>query len=222
MDKIIIFGVNMFSSVVYQSILKDGKGEVIAFTLNKQYIKTDSFEMLPVIPYEELSSRFDMSQIKIAVTVGYSDMNKNRETVYNMCKASGYSIYTYISDKALVYSNKIGEGSILLPASFIGPHVTIGKCSIIWNQVCIPHHSTVGDFTHIAGGTTVGGGANIGSYCFIGMNSSIKNGINIGDNTFIGANSYMSESTDGGLGFYGSPAKNPRGVSSEIMMQFLQ
>lgn len=54
MDRIIIFGVNMFSSVVYQTMMKEGKGEVIGFTLNKQYIECDNFEGLPVIPYEEL------------------------------------------------------------------------------------------------------------------------------------------------------------------------
>lgn len=221
-DKVIIFGVNMFSAVVLQSILKENKAEVLGFTLNREFLTFDSFEGYPVIPFEELDSKIDMMDVKIAVTIGYSNMNANRAAVYSKCKDKGYNIYTFISDDAYVMTNSIGEGSIILPKSYIGPYVAIGKCAIVWNQVCIPHHSIVGDFTHIASGTTVGGGANIGSYCFIGMNSSIKNGIDIGDKTFVGANSYMSESTDGGLGFYGSPAKNPKGVSSEIMMQFLQ
>lgn len=221
MDKIIIFGVNMFSSVVYQSILTDNKAEVIGFTLNREYITDKYFEGLPVYPFEDLDTLFNMSDIKIAITIGYSNMNSNRQIVYDKCKQSGYNIYTYISNRAVLYSHDINEGSIILPTAFIGPHVKIGKCTIIWNQVCIPHHSTIGDFTHMAGGTTVGGGSNIGSFCFIGMNCSIKNGISIGDNTFIGANSYMTESTTGGLGFYGNPAKNPKGLSSDIMMQFL-
>lgn len=222
MDKVIIFGVNMFSAVVYQSIRQEKKAEVIGFTLNRQYIDNDIFEGLPVYAYEDLADLFNMDQVQIAITIGYSNMNQNRSIVYDQCKNSGYKVYTYISEKAYNYGDEIGEGSIILPAAFVGPYVKIGKCAIIWNQVCIPHHSTVGDFTHMAGGTMVGGGSTIGAYCFIGMNCSIKNGIHIGDRTFIGANSYMSESTEGGLGFVGNPAKNPKNVTSDIMMQFLQ
>lgn len=221
MDKVIIFGVNMFSSVVYQTILKENNVEVVGFTLNAQYIKDKTFEGKSVYAFEDLESLFDMKNFKILITIGYSDMNGNRMKVYNMCKDAGYAVYTFISEKAFVYSDQIGEGSILLPASFVGPHVSIGKCVILWNQVCIPHHSSIGDFSHMAGGTMVGGGANLGKRCFVGMNCSIKNGIDIGDETFIGANSYMSESTEGGLGFYGNPAKNPKNITSDIMMQFL-
>ncbi|MCQ2183063.1 MAG: hypothetical protein MJY89_06640 [Bacteroidales bacterium] len=222
MDKVIIFGVNMFSSVVYQSIKIENKAEVLCFTLNKEYIKDTEFEGCPVIAFEELEERFNMDEVMIAITVGYSKMNSNRRIVYDKCKEKNYRIFTYISDNARVYGGKIGEGSIILPSAFIGPSVEIGKCAIIWNQVCVPHHSKIGSFTHLSSGTVVGGGSNIGSNCFIGMNCSIKNGIEIGDNTFVGANSYMTESTPGGLGFYGNPAKNPKGISADIMMQFVE
>jgi len=221
MDKVIIFGVNMFSAVVFRTIVQEHLAEVLCFTLNKQYIDEVSFEGLPVVPFETLSERYEMDKVKIAITLGYSNMNKNREIVYNQCKEKGYDIYTLISVNANVYSEDVGEGSILLPSSFVGPYVRIGKCVILWNQVCVPHHSSVGDFTHIAGGTTVGGGSNIGKYCFIGMNCSIKNGIDIGDKTFIGANSYMSQSTKGGLGYWGNPAENIKNITSDIMIQFI-
>lgn len=221
MDKIIILGTTHFSSVVYQTIVQEHQGEVLAFTLNKEYMSDIEFEGLPVVPFEDLSDLYDMNDVQIAITIGYKKMNDNRRDAYNRCKASGYKIYTYISNKACVYSKEIGEGSIILPTAFVGPYVQIGKSVILWNRVSLCHHSSVGDFTHIAGGTMVGGDVSIGSSCFIGMNCTIKNGITIGDRTFLGANSYMAQDTVGGLGFIGVPAVNQKGIKSDLMIKFL-
>ena len=219
--KVIIFGTSIFSQVVFQTIVQEDLAEVVAFTLNKNYIDKTEFEGIPVIPFEELDKKYDMSKHEIIIALGYKRMNDIRKDIYLKCKELGYSIYTLISRNALVYTNNIAEGSIILPLAFVGPYVSIGECVILWNNVSICHHSKIGAFTHIAGGTTVGGETNIGSNCFIGMNCTFKNGIEIGDRTFVGANSYMNQNTEGGFGFVGNPAINPRGVKSDVMIKFL-
>ena len=221
MDKVIIFGTSIFSLVVYQTIIQEGTAEVIGFTLNDEYITDNEIEGLKVYSFEHLADCFDMNECKILIALGYKKMNDNRKAIFLQCKELGYNIYTLVSKNACVYTNRIGEGSIILPSVFLGPYVSIGKSVILWNNVSICHHNNVGDFTHIAGGTTVGGESNIGSNCFIGMNCTIKNGITIGDRTFIGANSYMTQNTAGGLGFIGSPASNPKGAKSDLMIKFL-
>ena len=219
--KVIIFGTSIFSQVVFQTIVQEDLAEVVAFTLNNNYIDKTEFEGIPVIPFEELDKKYDMSKHEIIIALGYKRMNDIRKDIYLKCKELGYSIYTLISRNALVYTNNIAEGSIILPLVFVGPYVSIGECVILWNNVSICHHSKIGAFTHIAGGTTVGGETNIGSNCFIGMNCTFKNGIEIGDRTFVGANSYMNQNTEGGFGFVGNPAINPRGVKSDVMIKFL-
>ena len=220
-DKVIIFGTSIFSLVAYQTIVQDGLAEVVGFTLNEKYIHDAKLEGLNVYPFENLSGHFDMRECKILVALGYKKMNDNRKAVYDMCKEFGFNIFTLISKRATLYTTEIGEGSIILPTAFVGPYVSIGKSVILWNNVSICHHNQIGDFTHIAGGTTIGGETNIGSNCFIGMNCTIKNGIKVGDRTFLGANSYMSQDTEGGLGFVGNPATNPRGAKSDLMIKFL-
>jgi len=221
MDKVIIFGTSIFSLVTYQTIVQEGLAEVVGFTLNEKYIQGTKLEGLNVYPFEYLSDSFQIEDCKILIALGYKKMNDNRKAVYERCKELGYNIYTLISKRAIVYTSEIGEGSIILPTAFVGPYVSIGKSVILWNNVSVCHHNRIGDFTHIAGGTTIGGETNIGSNCFIGMNCTVKNGIEVGDRTFIGANSYMSQNTEGGLGFVGNPATNPRGAKSDLMIKFL-
>ncbi len=221
MDKVIIFGTSIFSLVTYQTIVQEGLAEVVGFTLNEKYIQGTKLEGLNVYPFEYLSDGFQIEDCKILIAVGYKKMNDNRKAVYEKCKELGYNIYTLISKRAIVYTSEIGEGSIILPTAFVGPYVSIGKSVILWNNVSVCHHNRIGDFTHIAGGTIIGGETNIGSNCFIGMNCTVKNGIEVGDRTFIGANSYMSQNTEGGLGFVGNPATNPRGAKSDLMIKFL-
>lgn len=221
MDKVIIFGTSIFSLVTYQTIVQEGLAQVVGFTLNEKYIQETKLEGLNVYPFEYLSDSFPINECKILIALGYKKMNDNRKVVYEKCKELGYNIYTLISKRAIVYTSEIGEGSIILPTAFVGPYVSIGKSVVLWNNVSVCHHNRIGDFTHIAGGTTIGGETNIGSNCFIGMNCTVKNGIEVGDRTFIGANSYMSQNTEGGLGFVGNPATNPRGVKSDLMIKFL-
>lgn len=222
MDKVIIFGTSIFASVVYQVILQDRLAEVVAFTLNEEYMQDHEHEGLPVIPFEHLRSHYNMAECKIAIAIGYKKMNDVRERIYNSCKDEGYSIFTVISNKAILYSHQIGEGSIILPNAYIGPYTEIGKSVIIWNDVAIGHHNTIDNFTNISGGTCIGGGAKIGKNCFIGSNSTISNEIQIGDRTFIGAASFMTKSTEGGLGFMGNPASNPRGIKGDFLIKFLK
>ncbi len=221
MEKVIIFGTSIFSLVAYQTIVQEGLAEVVGFTLNEKYIQDTKLEGLNVYPFECLSNNFPMNDYKILIALGYKKMNDNRKAVYEKCKELSYNIYTLISKRAQVYTKEIGEGCIILPAAFVGPYVSIGKSVILWNNVSVCHHNRIGDFTHIAGGTTIGGETIIGSNCFVGMNCTLKNGIEVGDRTFIGANSYMSQNTEGGLGFVGNPATNPRGAKSDLMIKFL-
>ena len=221
MDKVIVFGTSIFSLVVYRTIVQESLAEVVGFTLNEDYISENEIEGLKVYPFEHLPLYFDMNECQVLIALGYKKMNDNRKAIFLKCKELGYKIFTLVSKHSVIYTEVIGEGSIVLPSAFIGPYVSIGRSVIVWNGVNICHHNDVGDFTHIAGGTTIGGEARIGSSCFIGMNCTIKNGISIGDRTFIGANSYMSQSTEGGLGFVGNPAVNPRGAKSDLMIKFL-
>lgn len=220
--KVIIFGDSLYSLFLYETLKREGCADVVAFTLNKEYIKKNEIYGVPVIPFESLDSSFNMSECEIALTIGYRKLNDNRKRIYNECKIRGYRLYTYVSKNAMCYSDDIGEGSIILPGSYIGPFVKVGKACCIHIDVWLSHDISVGDFTYIAGGTMVGGTATIGNSCFIGMSCTIKNGVHMGDRTFLGANSYLSEDSLEGKAYVGSPAQNPNNIRSEMMMAFVE
>ena len=53
----------------------------------------------------------------------------------------------------------VGEGTIVMPGTVIGNHVTIGKQSVIYPNVIIMDHCTIGDNVIIQAGTVVGSDA---------------------------------------------------------------
>lgn len=209
----------MFSSEIFSIIETEfGPDIVKAFTLNKQYRTQDYFEGLPVYDFEDLDNEMDMNNVEILISIGYNDMNGLRQIIYEECKKKGYHIYTFISKKALVYSKNIGEGSILMPGSYIGPFCSIGICNILKYGVSLPHHVIVGNFNWIAGGTVFGGKAIVGNNCFIGLSSTIRNEIIIANRTFLGAKSYLGHDTVEDCAYYGIPAKQiVAKTSSEII-----
>ena len=83
---IIIFGMSSFSKLMKRYIEEDSKYTVIAFSINKDYIKEKYFEELPVIPFEDLEKTFPDQQIRILITSGYKNMNDLRKKIYYECK----------------------------------------------------------------------------------------------------------------------------------------
>lgn len=65
-----------------------------------------------------------------------------------------YPSYKSISDAAT-----IGEGTVIMPNTFIGNHVTIGRECIIHPNVAILDHTTIGNNVVIQAGTVIGSDA---------------------------------------------------------------
>lgn len=214
MKKIIIAGTSQFSSVMHKLVNVENEDEVIAFTINREYIQSDTFEGKPVVAFEELSETFDMTRYDIMLTFGYTLLNAIREKFYKECKDKGYNIYTFISKNSCVYTDSIGEGTLVLPSVYIGPFNEIGKCNIIWNGTNISHHSIIGNFNNIAAGAILAGDVIIGNNCFLGVNTSYKNGVKVASQSFIAASSYVSKNTKENTAYSGSPARSIKGITA--------
>lgn len=206
--QIVIFGDTMFSEELLNIIsLECGNDKVVGFTIDSKYKKSDFFCGLPIYPFEQLEKYIDISNTKVLLTIGYNNMNQLREIKYNECKDRGLKVHTFISKKAIVYTNKIGEGSIIYPSTYIGPCSTLGKCCVLTAGCTLAHHIHIDNYNWIAPGCIYGGNVTQGTNCFIGLGSTIRNGISIADRTFIGAHSYLSSSTIENGVYFKSPAK---------------
>jgi len=212
MNKIIIYSDSSFAERMGFFIEQEGWGEVIAYTNERQFITRDKVGKLPVISYDLLSEYFDKSEFSILLAVGYTRINKIREEIYNKIKRDGYKVATFISKNSVLYSSEIGEGTIILPCTYIGPYVKIGVCNYFAAGVKISHNSNIGDFNFFSTNVVMGGYANIENNCFIGLNSTIKNDIVIGSYSLIGSASNVLKSiprdeTKRGAVYAGNPAK---------------
>ena len=215
--KVVILGATMFSSQLCE-ILKVEGTEVIGFTVDKAYLNSDTFNGLPVFPFEELESYVNTKVVSILNTIGYIRMNDVRRLKHMDCKSRGLNVLTFVSENAQVYTNDIGEGSIIMPGSYVGPFSKMGECCVVWPGVVLSHHNTIGNNCWIAPSCCIGGGAKVNQNCFLGLGSTIRNEIELADYTFVGAHSYVGKDTVQGGAYVGVPSRLlSRGNSYEIV-----
>ena len=216
MKKVIIVGTTMFSAELAEILREEGY-EILGFTVDSAYIVSDEYYNYQVFPFERIKERLDLRSLEFVLALGYSKMNDNRKSKFNQCKSNGYKVFTFISKHAQVYSQHIGEGSVIMPGCYIGHYSKIGDCSVVRPGTVLAHHDEIGDYNWIADGCTFGGGVKMGSNCFIGLGSTVRNEVSIVDYTLVGAHTYIGKNTEKNKVYYGVPAKVANEDSLEII-----
>lgn len=195
MNEIVIFGLGDNAELAKYYFEHDSKYKVIAFTVDEPYKDREIFCGLPVIGFEDISDNYDNTAIGMFIAIGYGDMNKNRESAYHRAKKKGWKLVNYISSRATILTDDIGDNNFILEDNTIQPFVSIGNNNVIWSGNHIGHHGTIGDHNFITSQVTISGRVGISNNCFIGVNSSIRDHIKISEFTLIGAHSWISKST---------------------------
>lgn len=214
-NKLVIIGTTPFSAVIATIIQMEGEYEVLAFSTSRQFMDKTEMNGLPIVAQEDLRHTFNMGEVGIINTIGYSKMNAIRERVQNELLNEGFHLQTFISKNANVYTPDIGEGSIIMPGAFVGPDVSVGKACIIYSNVSLTHHINIEDYCFIASGCVLGGNVTIGHNSFIGLNSTIRNRVSLAPYTLVGAASnLLNVSNSMGGVIFGNPAKIIEGRDS--------
>lgn len=193
---IIVFGNTEYSYMIAKYIEELNGNKIIAFTVDKQYIDKPYLHELPVIPFENIENQSAIENVEFIIGVGYKSMNSVREKIYNILKKKNYQVGSFIHPKAIIETNNIGEGNIVLSGAYIGKNVEIGNANIFWNNCNISHDISIGDFNYFAPSSTFGGFVNIKNNCFFGLNCIVKNGISVSSSSLIGAGAYLDVDTD--------------------------
>lgn len=195
MEKILIFGTTMFSKQMWHFLKAEPeKYEVLGFTLDKEYMTESTFCGENIYAFEDLDKTFDMSEIKILLSVGYKNMNDNRKIIYMRCKQKDYMIASYIHPSVVNHAKKIGEGNIILDFVQLDYDCEIGNCNIIKGTSDFAHDSCIGDFNYFAGLCHICGAVKIGNQNFLGVSCLIRSLKSMGNKNLIGATAYMDES----------------------------
>ncbi len=197
MQKVIIFGLGDISQIANFYLSSDDKYEVVAFTIDKEYIEKNTFEDLPVVAFEDIENVYPTNEHKLFIPLSYTKVNKLREQKFLEAKEKGYECISYISPNATVSSNaKIGENCFIFEDNTIQPFVTIEDNCILWSGNHIGHHSTIKANCFIASQVVISGGVEVGENTFIGVNATLRDHIKIGKANVIGAGALILGDTE--------------------------
>ena len=78
---LIIIGTSNNSKLAKFYFDKDTDYNVVAFSVEQDFLTEDTFQNLPVLPLENLEETFPPSSHDAFVAVGYTKMNKNKKTI---------------------------------------------------------------------------------------------------------------------------------------------
>ena len=145
MTEVVIFGVLDTAELAHYYLENDSKYKVVAFTVHKKYRNIDNFKGLPVVDFENLQETYPSTEYKLFAPMTGRKMNKLRAQVYNEGKQMGYDFISYISSKATVCDNEIGENCFILEDNTIQPFTKIGNNVVLWSGNHIGHHGEIKD-----------------------------------------------------------------------------
>jgi sugar O-acyltransferase (sialic acid O-acetyltransferase NeuD family) len=218
MAKVIIFGTTLTAELAHFYLTEDSNHEIVAFTVEQEYLKETTYKNLPVVAWETLEQQYPAKEFMLFAPITERQMNQVRQRIYEQGKARGYSFISYISTKATVFSNvAIGENCFILEDNTIQPFVKIGNNTVLWSGNHIGHHGTIGDHVFFTSHVVLSGRCIVGNNCFIGVNATIRDGCTLGEGTLVamGANITKTKTEDWSI-WKGNPAEAARISSKDI------
>jgi sugar O-acyltransferase (sialic acid O-acetyltransferase NeuD family) len=184
--KLVIVGDSAFAEIAYEYFTHDSDYDVVAFSVERDYLKQESLFGVPVVAVDELIDRYPPSEHEICVALVYTQLNRLRTRLADTLQANGYRLASYVSSRAFVWPNvEIGEHCFVFEGNVVQPFVKLGRNVVLWSGNHIGHHSTVGDNCFVSSHVVVSGFVTIGENCFLGVNSTLANNITIGRDSWI-------------------------------------
>jgi sugar O-acyltransferase (sialic acid O-acetyltransferase NeuD family) len=205
MAKVVLFGTTEVSSMSHFYLEHDSPHEVVAFTVDRKYMKENSFNGLPVVPFEDIEAVFPPDEYKMMVAMQFGRVNRNRAEKYAQAEEKGYDFVSYVSSKAIIWPGLIvGKNCSITEGSIINPYVEIGNNVVIAGSF-IGHHSRIGDHCFLAAQSVVLGCCTLEPYCFIGGNATIQHNVHVARECIIGAGVTIAKNTKEKGVYVGAP-----------------
>jgi len=192
--KVVLFGNQSAAREAYHDLVYFSDHEVVGFTVDRDYLDSDTLFALPVVPFEDVTAVFPPEQYRMLIAVGYVAVNKLRAERYQQAKERGYQLISFVSPRMISYPGldigdncRISHNCVIFPGAKIGNDVAIGAGCTIGHDVFL------GDHCFLSSGVGISGGVTVGPYCFLGTNATIRNRIRIGQACVIGAGALVLE-----------------------------
>jgi len=194
--KVIIIGTSSNARLAKFYFETDSDYETVAFAVNKQYATEATFEGLPLVALEEVTTLYPPSEFEAFVAVGYNQMNKVREKLYNETKALGYTMASYISSRCSFLTQfPVGDNLFILEDNTVQPYVKVGNNVVMWSGNHIGHDSTIEDHCYLTSHVVISGFVLVKNNSFLGVNATIRDGVTIAAETLVGGGAVIMKDT---------------------------
>lgn len=206
--RLVLIGAGELAQIACEYFEHDSDYDVVAFSVEREYLRESTLASRPVVPYEELAAHYPPSDVEAFVAIPASQLNRLRTRFYLDARQRGYRFATYVSSRAFVWRNaEIGENSFIFENNVIQPFVRIGNNCILWSGNHVGHRTVVRDNVFVASHAVISGYCDIGENSFIGVNATFNDGVKIAADNVIGSGALVHRDTEAGKVYVGSPAK---------------
>ncbi|MBL1272304.1 MAG: acetyltransferase [Oceanospirillales bacterium] len=194
--EIIIFGAGETAHLAYEYFTHDSDYQVVAFSVDPEYVSESEFLGLPIVSSDEITNRFPPNAYGAFVAVSSGKLNRVRKSVYDRVKLLGYGLVSYVSTRAFVWHNvAIGENCFILEDNTLQPFVEIGNNVVLWSGNHVGHRSVIRDHCFVSSHCVISGFCTINESCFLGVNCTLENNLEVREDNFIGAGAIVRKST---------------------------
>jgi sugar O-acyltransferase (sialic acid O-acetyltransferase NeuD family) len=193
--KLLIFGTGTLGELAGYYFQSDTSYELIGYVDDAEFVgKKPHLSGKPVWSWEDACERYSTEDVKYFVAIGYRKTNAVRQNRYEQIKKKGYRLASYVSRKATVLTESIGDNCFILENNVLQPYTVIGNNVTMWSGNHLGHHSIIEDNAFITSHVVISGKCRIGANSFVGVNSCLHDGVAIGEKTVVGAGSIITES----------------------------
>ena len=184
--RLVIFGSREIAVLAQFYFEHDSDYDVVGFTVDDEFVDSDQFQGLPLIPFSSIKRIFPPQYADMHVALSYQKLNRVRQEKYEEAIKHGYRLASYVCSKSVTWPDlDIGDNCFVLENQTIQPTVRIGNNVVIWSGNHIGHGTVIGDHTYIASHVCLSGHCSIGERCFLGVNSAVRDFVTVGDDVFV-------------------------------------
>lgn len=196
MKKVLLAGNAITAEILCAYLRRDARYELAGCTVDDEYLAQGSLPDVHSVGLSNLLQAFPPDAFRVVMAMGYNDLNRSREAMFNRLKGMGYGIETYVHPDARVHTaHPLGEGSVVLPGAVIEPQARVGVNTMVWSNVTLAHHSSVGEHCWVAAGTVVSGQAKVMRNTFLGVHCTVVNAVTVEEFNIIGAGGLITRDT---------------------------
>lgn len=198
MKKVIVYGMNILSKMLYNDALGDDGFEIACFAVDTGHMGGRTQMLgLPLVDMDVVQQLYPPDEYDMVALFDGYDCMRDREKKYMRAKDKGYRLRNYISKKADVPENiPMGDNNIIMGQTHIGIEGRMGKNNLIRQNVYLGHGFKLGDNNVITAGCSIGGDCELKNNCYIGLGSTIVNNTIIEEETLVGAGCVLIRNTE--------------------------